>query len=105
MRSPSVVGVEEARLFLLCFAAVDPLIACCQRMSPFFTSMHSNMRCLLFADSRNNLSPQIIGEEWPSPGRSVFQRMFSLASHFTGTSLSVETPAPLGPRKRGQFAA
>src|SRR5688572_10641877 len=46
------------------------------------------------------------GEEWPSPGSSIFQ-VTSRSSHLAGMRAEVEsaTPEPLGPRKRGQSSA
>src|ERR1041385_1818708 len=51
----------------------------------------------------NTRSPQTIGLEWPSPGISVFQRMFFPDSPFHSTG-GDPAPAPLadGPRNCGQ---
>src|SRR5688572_17423918 len=46
-----------------------------------------------------------IGVELPSSGNGIFQRTFSVALHFTGTSFSVQIPCPVGPRQPGQSAA
>ena len=46
----------------------------------------------------------MIGDDWPMPGRSVFQTMLS-ADHFTGRSVSAEWPSCCGPRQRGQLAS
>ena len=46
----------------------------------------------------------MIGLEAPGPGNSVFQAMLALGDQAVGTD-SVETPLPLGPRKRGQSSA
>src|SRR5207248_2071232 len=53
-------------------------------------------------------SPLTIGEEWPLPGISVFQRRFSPLSaplNFRGTPFSVEVPSPRGPRQPGHSSA
>src|SRR5262245_43038982 len=44
------------------------------------------------------------GEEWPG-GSGVFHLTFFSGPDSTGRSLAVETPVPLGPRKRDQFSA
>src|SRR6266478_3997606 len=49
--------------------------------------------------------PHTIGEEWPSPGIGVFQRMFFVGLHSSGRFFSVEMPLPEGPRHCGQSAA
>src|SRR5438876_7878136 len=49
--------------------------------------------------------PQITGVELPRSGRGARQRMFSLVLQRKGSSFSVQTPVPDGPRQAGQFAA
>ena len=54
---------------------------------------------------RKTLSPQTIGDEWPSPGTAILQAMFSVLLHLVGMPFPVLTPSPLGPRQAGQFPA
>jgi hypothetical protein len=46
-----------------------------------------------------------IGEACPLPGIGVFQVMFCVLLHLTGTFFSLLVPSPLGPRQPGQFSA
>ena len=43
------------------------------------------------------------GDEWP-PGSDVFHLTFLPGPNSTGRFVAVETPVPLGPRKRVQFS-
>src|SRR5437764_75512 len=52
----------------------------------------------------NTLSPVTIGDEWPVPGRAVFQRTFLVVDHCNGSFVSVDVPSPRGPRQQGQSA-
>src|SRR3569623_1033417 len=48
---------------------------------------------------------QTSGEACPSPGISLFQRMFFSALHSVGTPVSRHVPSPRGPRQHGQYSA
>ena len=50
----------------------------------------------------NMRSPQTMGVECPSPGRSVFHRTFLVSLHSTGGLAYGATPVPKGPRHCGQ---
>src|SRR6266516_1024834 len=50
-------------------------------------------------------SPQTQGEPSPTPGRSTFRFICSVADHFSGKPLASETPCALGPLHCGQFFA
>ena len=54
---------------------------------------------------RKTLSPQTIGDEWPSPGTAILQAIFSVLLHLVGMPFPVLTPSPLDPRQPGQFSA
>src|SRR6185436_16332470 len=58
-------------------------------------------------ETTNTRSPQTIGEEWPLPGISTFQAMFSpvLPFHLVGMFFSVLEPSPIGPRHMGQLVS
>ena len=43
-------------------------------------------------------SPQTIGEEWPSPGSSIFHFTFFVSLHSRGGFPCSATPVPSGPR-------
>jgi hypothetical protein len=43
-----------------------------------------------------------MGDDQPSPGIAVFQRIFEAALHWAGTPFSCEIPCRPGPRKQGQ---
>jgi len=47
----------------------------------------------------------MIGLEAPGPGSGVFQDKFASGDQLVGTDAWCETPAPDGPRKRGQSLA
>src|SRR3954449_2482187 len=55
-------------------------------------------------DVMNRRFSQITGELWPMFDSGRFQRKLA-GSHLVGMSASSLWPAPLGPRKRSQFAA
>src|SRR5260370_20058919 len=78
-----------------------------QTMPPLSASTQTRARSVPSAAAvcRNRRLPQTIGDEWPLPGMLIFQRMFSLSLHWTGTSLSAAVPVPLGPRNRDHSAA
>ena len=38
------------------------------------------------------------GEEWPSPGSSVFQTIFSVSLHVVGSPVTVDLPSRVEPR-------
>jgi len=63
-------------------------------------------RCFLLhrLGEENALAPYD-GEELPGPGNSARQRTFSFVVHLSGTSFSVDTPVPSGPRQAGQLPA
>ena len=46
-----------------------------------------------------------MGVEFPASGSAIFQRTFSVALQVSGSSVSVVTPVPSGPRQPGQFPA
>lgn len=50
-------------------------------------------------------SPMTMGDDQPLPGIGVFQTMFDVALHSTGTFFSCDMPCLLGPRKQGQLSA
>ena len=54
---------------------------------------------------RNTRSPQMIGVEFPSSGKGVFQRTFSVALQVNGKPFSAECPCPSIPRQAGQLSA
>src|SRR5262245_42170656 len=107
MRSPSLVGVLDAREFLACIAlglagepgtsfvhSVFPLVASRQRRVRDFPS------CAPVC--RRTLPSTMMGELTPLPGIAVFQRGFF--GSIGGSSPSA-TPLPFGPRKRDQSEA
>ena len=54
---------------------------------------------------RKTLSPQTIGDEWPSPGMAILQAILSVLLHLVGMPFPLLAPSPLGPRQPGQFPA
>src|SRR6185295_17635565 len=44
-------------------------------------------------------SPQMTGDEWPSPGNSIFQ-LKSFSPNFTGKFGALPSPEPFAPRNR-----
>ena len=52
----------------------------------------------------NTRSPQTIGEAWPYPGISIFQRTFSVSLQLDGGSPAGAAPVASGPRHWGQSA-
>src|SRR5215472_8563292 len=75
-----------------------------QRVLPRAASRQNSVRLLPSSAevSKKSLPLQTTGDELPTPGISTFHRRLSLSDQVSGTSLSLLTPVPLGPRKRGQ---
>src|SRR5205823_5323857 len=71
---------------------------------PVAASRHISRRSLAsaVADWTKSRLPATTGDELPLPGMRTFQSTPSSVVHLMGTSLSVDIPVPLGPRKRGQ---
>ena len=65
-------------------------------------STHNTTRCFpLSSDAVKKIRwPQIVGDDWPCPGKSTDQAI-EVFDHWLGRSLSVECPSPRGPRQPG----
>src|SRR6059058_1393575 len=98
--SPSVTQLADAHPFSVWLGSGCPFQAvCCQSILPVLRSTHKTRRSLPFskAEVRKIRSPQMIGDDWPTPGSWIFHTTFS-ADHFTGRLVSVLCPFCCGPR-------
>src|SRR5258708_20825011 len=107
MRSPSTAAVHEASVFLRCFLLVAPGADFVQAVLPVARSRQISVRSVpsSLPVCRKIFCFETIGEEFPAPGISTFQRRFCFSPNSIGTPVSAETPVPFGPRKRGQSEA
>src|ERR1035437_6528572 len=78
---------------------------CRQRVCPVLASRQKTSRFLASPPEKKTRSPQTIGELKPPAGTGTFHTMPApvFVSHVVGTFVSIETPLPSAPRKRGQF--
>src|SRR5260221_12678003 len=112
MYLPSVAGVELAKLLSLCLrSSGHERTVLCQRILPSvrFRQISNRSAFLSLVSThvvRNTRSPWTIGDEWPTPGISVFQAIFSVADQWIGNAVfSSETPSRRAPRHMGQSSA
>src|SRR5437868_9494146 len=104
-RSPSLAGVDDARLLLAWVGTLCAGSVFVHTGLPVFASRACSVRCLPSADVdwRKTRPFTTIGDECP-PGSGAAQRTFSIFDHEVGTAVSA-TPDPFGPRNRVQSAA
>jgi hypothetical protein len=77
--------------------------SCCQSFLPFLRSKASSARRLPASRAwvKNTYLPEMMGVELPGAGNGAFQRTFSVALQWSGSSSS-EIPFACGPRHMGQ---
>src|SRR5262245_48974299 len=108
MCSPSVVGVELAQLFSLCFFSSSDTTE--QRSHRIFPLARSTQYSTRFFSPSTHPATKIfpllmIGEECPVPGSSVFHFTLPVSLQVSGKPVSVTVPSARGPRHPGQSSA
>ena len=106
MRSPSMIGVGEAKLFFGFVSLADfrRNTSTFWRIAPLFRSIEiarSDFPSSVAVVSQMR-SPWTTGDDQPFPGIATFQRTFLFSLHVNGSPVSSETPCPVGPRNCGQ---
>ena len=108
MRSPSEVGVLEARLLRRWTRSREDFNTTLRHSSfPLFRSKQSNSRVSVSSMTATKYirSPMMIGEACPLPLIGVFQTRFSGNFQSTGAFGSLTVPSPNAPLHAGQSSA